>query len=204
MHLRRAHRSSFDKVSLAASSEFRDETVIDPTAHSAGDAGDGDVALSGGARRCVQMCRHGATTKAAGRQDVGMSDQLPEHPNATAYRQTAAAFRAGDMTAIEALIDADVVWHVPGTHHLAGDVIGRDAVAAFLTALGQLGFWLVEHDVFGNDAHVCALSEMGANRPGRTISTRVVSIFHFRDGRQVERWLYPEDMTAWDSIFQAT
>ena len=63
---------------------------------------------------------------------------------------------------------------------------------------------LVEHDVFGNDAHVCALSEMGAKRPGTSVSTRVVSIFHFREGRQVERWLYPEDMPAWDSIFQAT
>ena len=133
-----------------------------------------------------------------------MPSPQPEHPNAAAYRQAAAAFRAGDLAAIEALIDVNVVWHVPGTHPLAGDVTGRDAVAAFLTRLGQLGFWLVEHDVFGNDAHVCALSEMGATRPGTTVSTRVVSIFHFRDGRQVERWLYPEDMTAWDSIFQAT
>ena len=133
-----------------------------------------------------------------------MSNPVPEHPNATAYRETAAAFRAGDLTAIEALIDADVVWHVPGTHQFAGDVIGRAAVAAFLTHLGQLGFWLVEHDVFGNEAHVCALSEMGAKRPGTSVGTRVVSIFHFREGRQVERWLYPEDMTAWDSIFRAT
>jgi len=28
-----------------------------------------------------------------------------------------------------------------------------------------------------------------------------VSIFHFRDGRQVERWFFPEDAAAWDEIF---
>ena len=50
--------------------------------------------------------------------------------------------------------------------------------------------------------HVCALSEMGAHRPGTEVSTRVVSIFHFRDGRQVERWFYPDDMAAWNAIFR--
>ena len=127
--------------------------------------------------------------------------QTPEHPNAVAYRQAAAAFRANDIAAIEDLVDVDVVWHVPGTHPLAGDLRGRAALINFLGGLGPLGFWLREHDVFGNDVHVCALSEMGATRADVSVSTRVVSIFHFRDGRQLERWFYPDDMTAWNSIF---
>jgi hypothetical protein len=28
-----------------------------------------------------------------------------------------------------------------------------------------------------------------------------VSVFHFRDGRQSERWFFPEDAEAWDRIF---
>jgi ketosteroid isomerase-like protein len=127
--------------------------------------------------------------------------QATEHPNATAYRQAAAAFRANDLAAIEKLVDPDVVWHVPGTHPFAGDLRGRAALINFLSQLGSVGFWLREHDVFGNDAHVCALSEMGATRPDFSAGTRVVSIFHFRDGRQVERWFYPDDMNAWNSIF---
>ena len=130
--------------------------------------------------------------------------QTSEHPNAVAYRQAAAAFRANDLAAIEALVDADVVWHVPGTHPFAGDLRGRDALINFLGGLGPFGFWLREHDVFGNDVHVCALSEMGATRPGVSVSTRVVSIFHFRDGRQLERWFYPDDMNAWNSIFSGS
>ena len=55
--------------------------------------------------------------------------------------------------------------------------------------------------MLGNDDHVCALSYMGARRPNVDIEIRVVSVFHFRDGRQLERWLYPEDLEAWDAIF---
>ena len=44
---------------------------------------------------------------------------------------------------------------------------------------------------------------MGARRTGVVVETRVVSIFHFRSGRQVERWFFPEDADAWDRIFDA-
>jgi ketosteroid isomerase-like protein len=124
-----------------------------------------------------------------------------EHPNATAYRRTADAFRARDFDALRSLVAADVVWHVPGGHSMAGEIRGLDALVAWLGRLSELGFTLREHDVFGNDEHVCALSYMGARRPGLVIETRVTSIFHFRDGRQVERWIHPEDGAAWDAIF---
>ena len=124
-----------------------------------------------------------------------------EHPNALAYRRTADAFRSGDQLGLAALIAVDVVWHVPGTHPMAGDVQGRDHLLEWLGRLRPKGFWLVEHDVFGNDEHVCALSVMGAQRSGVDVRTRVVSVFHFRDGQQLERWFYPEDAAAWDEIF---
>ena len=126
-----------------------------------------------------------------------------EHPNVTAYRKAADAFRARDLQAIAALVDEDVVWHIPGNHSRAGDIRGRDALLAWLAGLAELGFWLREHDVFGNDEHVCALSYMGARRRGVELETRVVSIFHFRDGRQAERWFFPEDAAAWDRILDS-
>ena len=124
-----------------------------------------------------------------------------EHPNAAAYRRTADALRARDFASLGALLDEDVVWHVPGSHSRAGDIRGRNEVVRWLADLIETGFWLTEHDVLGNDEHVCALSNMGARRPGLEVETRVVSIFHFRDGRQVERWFFPEDAAAWDRIF---
>jgi ketosteroid isomerase-like protein len=126
-----------------------------------------------------------------------MSD---EHPNATAYRKAADAFRVGDLGAIEALIDESVAWHVPGKHRRAGDILGREALLAWLKGLAPVGFWLREHDVFANDVHVCALSYMGARRQGLSIETRVVSIFHFRNGRQLERWFFPENADAFRGL----
>jgi ketosteroid isomerase-like protein len=124
-----------------------------------------------------------------------------EHPNATAYRRTADAFRARDFDAIRTLVAEDVVWHVPGRNSMAGEIRGLDALVAWLGRLSDLGFTLREHDVFGNDEHVCALSYMGARRPRVAIEIPVTSVFHFRGGRQVERWIYPQDMDAWDTIF---
>jgi ketosteroid isomerase-like protein len=124
-----------------------------------------------------------------------------EHLNAVAYRRTAEAFRSGDETVLASLIDVGVVWHVPGAHAMAGDIEGRDALLAWFSQLRPKGFWLIEHDMLGNDEHVCALSVMGARRDGVDVQTRVVSVFHYRDGRQVERWFYPEDLVAWDQIF---
>jgi ketosteroid isomerase-like protein len=112
------------------------------------------------------------------------------------------AFRAHDLQVIGSLIAEDVVWHVPGDHPMAGDIRGRDALLAWLERVGALGFWLQEHDVFGNDEHVCALSVMGARRERVDVQTRVVSVFHFHEGRQAERWFYPEDRDAWNRIFR--
>ena len=85
---------------------------------------------------------------------------------------------------------------------MAGDIRGLDALLVWLSQLRTKGFWLTEHDVFGNDEHVCALSIMGARRDCVDVQTRVVSVFHYRDGHQVERWFHPEDPVAWDTIFR--
>lgn len=124
-----------------------------------------------------------------------------EHPNATAYRRTADAFRSRDQTQLEALIADEVLWHVPGAHPMAGDIRGRDALIAWLGELRSIGFWLTELDVFGNDEHVCALSVMGARREGVDVRTRVVSVFRYRNGQQVERWIHPADPIVWEQMF---
>ena len=68
-------------------------------------------------------------------------------------------------------------------------------------AAREIGFWLVEHDVFASDRHVCAISTIGARRSSMEVETRVISIFRYHEGRQVERWFYPDDTAAWNTIF---
>ena len=57
--------------------------------------------------------------------------------------------------------------------------------------------------MFASDDHVCAVSLMGARRDGVGVQTRVVSLFRYRHGPQVERWLYPDDPITWNAIFEA-
>jgi len=124
-----------------------------------------------------------------------------DHPNALAYIRTVEAFRDRDFEAIGSLLAEDVVWHLPGDHPLAGDWKGRDQLFQLFARLGPLGFTIREHDVFADDDHVCALSYIGARRDNLEVETRVVSIFDYRDGRQTERWFYPDDVVAWNRIF---
>ena len=124
-----------------------------------------------------------------------------EHPDAIAYRRTAEAFRRGDLGVVESLIAPDVVWHVPGDHAMAGTIEGRAALLEWLARLRSIGFWLVEHDVFASDEHVCAISTMGARRDDVDVQTRVVSIFRYRKGQQLERWIYADDTASWNAIF---
>ena len=84
---------------------------------------------------------------------------------------------------------------------MAGEIHGWDELLVWLGRLPALGFSLREVEVFGNDRHVCAISVMGATRDGVAVSTRVISVFTYEDGRQVERWMYPDDLAAWEAIF---
>jgi len=126
-----------------------------------------------------------------------------EHPDAVAYRRTADAFRKRYWDVLAALIDEDVIWHVPGTAPLAGDVHGRDELFRFFERLNETTdgtFKLEGHDVLGTDDHVVALSDMSAIKDGALVAVHVVSVFHFKDGRQQERWFHPSDIAAWDQM----
>jgi ketosteroid isomerase-like protein len=126
-----------------------------------------------------------------------------EHSNAVAYRRTADAFRARDSEALAQLIAEDVTWHVPGGTPLAGEIRGLDTLFRWFERLHEVTngtFILREHDVLATDDHVVALSDMSSETDGRRVSVNVVSVMHFRDGRQLERWFHPSDPAAWDAL----
>ena len=61
-------------------------------------------------------------------------------------------------------------------------------------------FTLQEHDVVGNDEHVVAMSLMGAVKDGMAVTVQVISVFHYRNGRQRERWFHPTNLEEWDRM----
>jgi hypothetical protein len=137
---------------------------------------------------------------AASSSDARLPDRAAE-PEGITVIATTIARRTNPAASSRASCEPPV--SAAGRHVMAGEIRGLDELVAWLGRLSEFGFTIREHDVFGNDEHLCALSYMGARRPGVEVEIRVTSVFHFRAGRQVERWMYPEDMAAWDAIFNS-
>jgi ketosteroid isomerase-like protein len=107
------------------------------------------------------------------------------------------------METLAELFDEDVVWHIPGTNPLAGEIRGRDELWRWFDRLREVTegtFTLEDHDILATDDHVVALSVMTATRGRVRVSVNMAIVMHFRDGRQQERWLHPSDISDWDRM----
>ena len=130
---------------------------------------------------------------------------MAEHPNAELLRKGYAAFSAGDLETVRAQMDPNIVWHVPGKHHLAGDYTGVDDVfnlfgRQFQETGGTLR--LDVHDVMANDTHAVVLATISAQKDGKSLNNeRFVHVLHVSDGRQTESWLLPENADVADDFW---
>jgi ketosteroid isomerase-like protein len=125
------------------------------------------------------------------------------HPDGVVYQRTADALRAGDMETLAELFDEDVVWHIPGSSALAGEIRGRDALWRWFDRLREVNdgtFTLEDHDILATNDHVVALNIMSAVQDGVHVSVNVANVMHVRNGRQHERWFHPSDLGAWDRM----
>jgi ketosteroid isomerase-like protein len=124
---------------------------------------------------------------------------MSEHPNAVLARQMMDAFERGDMQAIDGFLADDVVWHEIGRSEPRRGKAALSAAApggaADYTITGAL------HDVVANDDHTIALVDATATRGGKTLKYRTAEIFHFRDGKIVERWAFSDDTAAITAFF---
>jgi hypothetical protein len=97
----------------------------------------------------------------------------PEHPNALRVRELFAAFRHGDVAAVNAALAEQAVWHFPGRRGgLAGSHRGRAAILQFLARVVQLTggtFHLELEDVLANDRIAVAFFRGHAERGGKRL-----------------------------------
>jgi ketosteroid isomerase-like protein len=129
---------------------------------------------------------------------------VAEHPNLTLLKRGYEAFDAGDMDTIRELFDPDIVWHVPGKNHTSGTYRGLDNVLGTLVqnvqeTEGTLKLEL--HDALANDTHGVALLTARGSKDGRSLESRLVQVFHVKDSRVTEAWLFSEDERAGDEFW---
>jgi ketosteroid isomerase-like protein len=121
----------------------------------------------------------------------------------TAFTRYADALAAGDMEALAGSLHADVVWHQPGAHSLAGDHVGRDGVLQLLGgfmqrsngtfALQPTGGPMVNGDVVALPVSFSAQAEGKAD-----LDMTGVDLFRVADDLVAEVWLFSADQEAED------
>lgn len=127
------------------------------------------------------------------------------HPNALLVRELFAAFRRGDVAAIQAAIADNAVWRFPGRRgQLAGDHQGREAIFGFLLkvqALTDHTFSLDLIEVLAGDEYVVALFRGQGQRNGKTLDNPTCLRMRVEDGQVVEVWEFVWDLYHVDDFW---
>lgn len=112
------------------------------------------------------------------------------------------AWRDGDLATIVDCYHDDVVVHWFGTNPLAGEHRGKAAVLAALGRMQQIANrrLVAVHDVLASDEHAVVLAREAFERDGRHVETNRVLVYHVRDGKLFEAWIYDDDQRAVDEI----
>jgi len=115
---------------------------------------------------------------------------MAEHPNANRIRELFAAFRAGDVAAIDGAIADDAVWRFPGRRgQLAGEHRGKDRIFSFLMNVQALTggtFHLDLADVAASDEHAVAIFRGHGERQGRRLDNPTALVIRFSGDKIAE------------------
>ncbi len=125
----------------------------------------------------------------------------PRDANEAVIRRYCQAWREGDLATLVDCYHDEVVLHWFGQNPLAGEHRGKPAALAALARLSQLANrQLVEiHDVLASDHHAVVLARERFERDGRRVETSRVLVYHVRDGKLAEAWIYDDDQRAVDA-----
>jgi ketosteroid isomerase-like protein len=96
---------------------------------------------------------------------------MAEHPHATLVRKGYEAFTRGDLDTLRGLLAGDCTHHFPGSHPLAGDLKGQDAVLGLYQRIfeetgGTLNIEL-RHLFVDGRGHVMSVHHATAERKGK-------------------------------------
>ena len=120
------------------------------------------------------------------------------------HEAQARLYADGDASAVERLLDPDVVWRVPGTNRIAGTYRGVDEVIAYMRRRRELAhatFRMHRREVLVGPSHIAALTDGTVERHGTTHSWSTIGLYRTRDGRISECSLIPSDAAAFDAAW---
>ncbi|HEX2043185.1 MAG TPA: nuclear transport factor 2 family protein [Acidimicrobiales bacterium] len=127
-----------------------------------------------------------------------------ENPDLDVLNLVYEALATGDFVTVMSYLSADVVAHVPGSSPVAGDYLGKEAVAGYVTTLAELSGGTLRfepHAVIVTGRHGAGLVRDRAEREGKALDMNNVHVWHIVEGTLTEVWIYPGDQYAWDDFW---
>jgi len=124
--------------------------------------------------------------------------------NLDVLRKVYDALAASDFETLMGLLSDEVTAHVPGRSPVAGDYVGKEAVAGYVGKLAELSGGTLRfepHDVTVSDDHGVGLVKDLAEREGRTLAMNNVHVWQMTDRVPTIIWIYPGDLYAWDEFW---
>jgi ketosteroid isomerase-like protein len=121
------------------------------------------------------------------------------------HRAQARLYHGDDATAVERLLDPEIVWRVPGTNRIAGTYRGVDEVVAYMRRRRELTdatFGMHRGEVLVGSSHFAALTEGTVERDGITHRWSTIGLYRAREGRISECTLIPFDAAAFDAAWR--
>ena len=138
--------------------------------------------------------------------DIGDSAESAARANSDLIRGGYAAFARGDIAAVLAILDEDVLWHVPGHGPISRDYRGQGEVLGFFGRFMELcdrTFRIQIDDVLANSERVVVLCTESAQRLGRSWSSPQVHVWSVKNGRATVFWQYQGDQQTEDEFWSA-
>ena len=130
---------------------------------------------------------------------------MDEHPGAGQARSLLAAYAEGDLKGVVEHFTEDVVFHVQGRHHLAGDYRGRDALLGYLETIRALTGGNLTMDlerVLAGERYTALFSRVRGTLGSRSVDVLMAQTFvNGPDGLFSEYYALADDQQAYDAFW---
>jgi len=125
------------------------------------------------------------------------------HPNEEAHRAIVAAFEADDLATASSYYSDDAVFHINGRSSFAGDHPGfAGFVAVFSKLMGTVDSYRQEVlDVTASDQHSIGLSTSTVQRGDNELTSDLVTVLTWRDGKVVDERIITVDPYSADAFY---
>ena len=126
------------------------------------------------------------------------------HPNEDLMRTGYAAFGAGDIPGVLAILDPDITWTAGDHNALTGVSHGHEEVVAFFTKLVEVtggSFTLDVQQIIADDTGAVVVSNAAATRDGVPYAWTITHVWEITDGRATSLRIFSDDGQTTDTVF---